>query len=109
MARKQVVSAQPPSVREYHVYDVKLKTIGGTPIIKKEDGTAVVLLTREQARFFIDQAIIGEKPFAELGEEHRELLHQFTAGRVARDQKDIGGEKATLVEETETKEGTVHP
>lgn len=87
-------------VREYHVYDPNVSELARAPVITKEDGKRVVLLTKAQAQYFIDQAIIGETPHAELSDAHHGLLEQFSGGRI----KPPGAE-----DEPEAGSGTTKP
>jgi hypothetical protein len=59
--------ANPQPLREYHIYDPSVgETLGiGVPVITLSNGQRVVRLTEQQARYWIDQGVIGEKPLSE--------------------------------------------
>ncbi len=46
-------------VREYYVYDKTMTQAGDTVVIENADGVRVVRLSPHQAKWFIDQGVIG--------------------------------------------------
>jgi len=85
-------------VNEYHVLNPDIeREVGGAPIIERGGGARVVLMEADQAQFWIDQGVLGEKPGtvrsgAALG-EHR---HKDKG-----DKGDKGGAKALPPKEPE--------
>lgn len=75
------------TLSEFHVYDHSLKTLGPIPIVNKGEHR-VVLLTREQAAHFIELGAIGRKPFHELSDAGKKLLHQFSGGRITKSHEE---------------------
>jgi hypothetical protein len=59
--------ANPQPIREYHIYDPNIgETLGiGVPVIVLSNGQRVVRLTEQQARYWLHQGTIGEKPLSE--------------------------------------------
>lgn len=85
-------------LRDYHVYDQSLRILGSHPIVSRGEAR-IAVLTKAQAQYWLDQGIIGEQPFAELNDNHRDLLHQFTKGRVAKDGSEVEPKPALPVGE----------
>lgn len=67
--------------RDYHVYNTALNEVGRHPVVSREDAR-VVVMTRTQAQYWLDQGIIGEKPLADLSSDHLDHLNQISGGRI---------------------------
>lgn len=67
--------------REYHVYDARMPKVAGV-IVTERDGARIVLLTKSEARYFIDQGVIGETAHADLSSAHHETLSQISGGKI---------------------------
>ncbi len=74
MARQQPTR---PTVSEYHVYDKDAVVLGGIPVINKGDGSRVVRMTTQQAKYFIDAGAIGVRPERDLPDVARAAHAQF--------------------------------
>lgn len=75
-------------LKEYYVFDPSIKKLATVPVVTRGDNR-VVLMTEQQAQFFIDQGAIGDKPLSELSETHRDVIHQISKGRIHRDNDQL--------------------
>lgn len=71
-------------MRDYFVYDPALKELGTVPVVTRGDAR-VVVMTKEQAAYWLDHLVIGEKPLGDVSDEHRDMMHQVSHGRINRD------------------------
>jgi hypothetical protein len=60
-----------------YVYDDNAREIGGKPVFE-QDGERVVLLSNNEAQFYIDQASIGDKPLGRRSARATEVIEQAT-------------------------------
>lgn len=64
--------------KAFHVYDARMEEAGGTRVTTNaESGERTVLLTDAEARYFIDQGAIGEKPLAKMNKTARAAVDQI--------------------------------
>jgi hypothetical protein len=74
----------PPSrsLKTYYVYDPAIrKELGQMKVLVKDD-QKVILMTSEQAGYWVAAGVIGLKPISEMSESERNHIHQLTGGRV---------------------------
>jgi hypothetical protein len=81
MARRQ--ARQPALTRKYYVFDDNVQRyLGGFPV-KQEGNYRVVVLTEEQAQYWMKTGTVGKTPLDTIHGEARRQLHQLSGGRIA--------------------------
>jgi hypothetical protein len=70
-------------LRTYHVYDPTVgNELAGVVVVQKDENIRVVQLSDVQAKYFVDQGVIGLKPLNQLSAEGREVMHQMSGGHI---------------------------
>lgn len=76
-ARPRFAERRADPVKPWYVYDDTAVLVGGT-IITEKDGHRVVLMTENQAKFYLDQGTLGVKPFERLSARATDAVEQAT-------------------------------
>jgi hypothetical protein len=76
--RRNATTARPQAdINEYHVYDDRIKDVGGVVVTDRGDGGRVVRLSAGQAQYLVDQGAIGLQPKASLSQSAHAMLKQM--------------------------------
>jgi hypothetical protein len=70
-------------LQKFYIYDPAV-TPGdefGGHIVRKDDKGVHVLIVSQQAQYWIDQGLLGQKPLGELSDTAKAFLKQITRGR----------------------------
>jgi len=73
---KQVTRSR-PVLHEYYIYDQNVKNELGGHVVVERDGSKRVLLTPDQAKFWLDQGLLGTQPLEQRSSEARRVIDQF--------------------------------
>jgi hypothetical protein len=88
MARRQ--AAQPQITRRYYVYDAGVQRyLGGYPVKQDERGQRYVMLTAEQANYWMQTGAIGTVILDQVTGEARRQIHQLSGGRIPMTEEDF--------------------
>lgn len=88
MARRQ--ARLPAKMSKYYVYDAAVKRyLGGFPVKDDETGKRYVMLTDDQAAYFIRNGTIGTVSLDDLQGEARRQVHQISGGRIPMTEADF--------------------
>jgi len=80
---------QPRVLHKFYIYDPGVAdTLGGLTVLDEKDdkgnvkeNTRHVLAVQQQVQYWIDQGLMGDKPFGEIGDKNKKLVAQITRGR----------------------------
>src|SRR4051794_24190126 len=83
MASRPLNAVPRTSTKMFYVYDPAIADLGGIKVVPhpEEDKQRIVNLTSRQAQYFIDQGVIGTETPANMSNEGKKLVSQFTNGR----------------------------
>ena len=79
LARKRPI---PWALTKYYIYDPGVKDELGGFKVKRDGADAFVMLTKEQAAYFLPLGTVGLKTLKELNEMERKNVHEVLGGRV---------------------------
>ena len=69
------------ALRPFYIYDPNVPdTLGGLQV-KEDDKGKFVLATPQMIQYWVDQGLLGDKPFSEISGAAKKLLSQITRGR----------------------------
>jgi|KBSMisStandDraft_5_1062788.scaffolds.fasta_scaffold00273_29 hypothetical protein len=69
------------ALRPFYIYDPNVPdTLGGLQV-KENDKGKFVLATPQMIQYWVDQGLLGDKPFGEISGAGKKLLSQITRGR----------------------------
>jgi hypothetical protein len=75
-----MMAQQPkPAARDYYVLDPRIgdELAPGIKVVTRESNR-VVRLAPQQAQYFLDNGVIGDKPYGEHSDDEKEVLAQVT-------------------------------
>jgi hypothetical protein len=87
MAARNRYNAPRETPRKYYIYHPGVgRKLGGFPVRYEDSGESLryVMLTADQAAYWMASGTVGEKPLAQLTETERHNVHQLTGGRVTK-------------------------
>jgi hypothetical protein len=77
------------ALRPYYIYDPNVPdTLGGLQV-KEDDKGKFVLATLPMVQYWIDQGLLGDKPFGDVSGAGKKLIAQITRGRSENNNTDL--------------------